>query len=172
MKRLALLILCAAFATAAYLLLNEWRFEKLSSLKKMQQLWEDDMEMLTENHQLPKAWSSIREIELNPGSAEALDWLKKLQVPVVVDKKGDYKLQVLFLPWTEEGKEGVFLQYDLVDLNSKNNNTVFETNRTIMLNGESNWLEQYVKEIWPDKPTPKPEAAKQEEAAKPPPPQK
>lgn len=168
MKRLALLILGVAFAIAAFLLLNEWRFEKLSSIKKMQQLWEEDMESMAENHQLPKTWSSIREIELNPGSPEALDWLKKLQVPVVIDKKGDYKLQILFLPWTEEGKEGVFLQYDLVDLNSKNNNTVFETNRTIMLNGESNWLEQYVREFWPEKTTARPEAAKQpEEAIKP-----
>lgn len=167
MKRLALLILGAAFAIAAFLLLSEWRFEKLSSLKKMQQLWEEDMETLAESHQLPKAWDSIREIELNPGSPEALEWLKKLQVPVVVDKKGDFKLQILFLPWTEEGKEGVFLQYDLVDLKSPNNNTIFETNRTIMLTGENNWLEQYVREIWPQKDEPKPPAAaKQEDAPK------
>lgn len=144
-SRLGLLLLCAAFGIAAFLLLDEWRFEKLSSLKKMQTLWEQDLQMMQENHQLPAAWNSIREIELSPGDQEALIWLKKLQIPVVVDKKGEYKLQILFLPWTEEGKEGVFLQYDLVDLKSPNSNTVYETNRTIMLTGENNWLEQLLK---------------------------
>lgn len=168
-RRLALLLLCGAFSIGAFLLLNEWRFEKLSSVKKMQQLWEDDFELMTENHQLPSTWSSIREIELNPGSPEALDWLKHLQVPVVIDKKGDYKLQILFLPWTEDGKEGVFLQYDLVDLKSPNENTVFETNRTIMLKDENNWLEQLVKKYWPEENASKPATAKQE-PAKPAPP--
>lgn len=144
-SRFGLLLLCAAFGIAAFLLLDEWRFEKLSSLKKMQTLWEQDLQMMQENRQLPPAWNSIREIELSPGSQEALIWLKKLQVPVAVDKKGEYKLQILFLPWTEEGKEGVFLQYDLVDLKSPNSNTVYETNRTIMLTGENNWLEQLLK---------------------------
>jgi len=153
-KRLALFFLCAAFAIAAYLLLDEWRFEQLSSLAKTQQLWEQDMEMMQENHQLPKAWSSIREIELSPGSQEALMWLKHLQVPVIVDKKGEFKLQILFLPWAEEGKQGVFLQYDLVDLKSPNSNTVFETNRTIMLTGERNWLEEFVKGFFPPKEVP------------------
>lgn len=145
--RLALLFLCAAFALAAFLLLDEWRFEKLASVAKMQQLWEQDMQMLEENHQLPASWASIREIELSPGSSEALDWLKRLTVPVVVTKKGDYKLQIIFLPWTEAETQGVFLQYDLVDLKSPNNNTVFETNRTIILNGETNWLEQMIKPL-------------------------
>ena len=105
-KRLSLFFLCAAFGITAFLILDEWRFEKLSGVKKMQQLWEQDIELMEDNHQLPAAWFAIREIELSPGSPEALDWLKHLQVPVVIDKKGDFKLQVLFLPWIEEGKQG------------------------------------------------------------------
>jgi hypothetical protein len=157
-KRFALLLLCAAFALAAYLLLDEWRFEKLASVAKLQQLWEQDMQMLEENHQLPRTWSSIREIELTPGSPEALDWLKRLTVPVVISKSGDFKLQILFLPWTEGETQGVFLQYDLMDLKSPNNNTVFETNRTIILNGETNWLEQMLKPLMSKPESKRPEA--------------
>lgn len=158
-QRFALLFLCAAFGIAAYLVLDEWQYEKLSSINKMQQLWEQDLQLMEEQHQLPAGWSSIREIELNPGSAEALDWLKKLQVPVVVEKSGQYKLQILFFPWIEEGKQGVYLQYDLVDLKSKNSNTVFETSRTIMITGERNWLQQLLEQFQTPTPHPKPTVA-------------
>lgn len=159
MTRFSLLLLCSAFGIAAFLLLDEWRFEKLADITKMQQLWEQDMDLLRENHQLPRGWASIREIELTPGSSEALDWLKKLTVPVVVEKNGDFKLQILFLPWTEAGTQGVFLQYDLIDLKSPNNNTVFETNRTIILNGETNWLEHFVNSwLTPEAKRPAPQA--------------
>jgi hypothetical protein len=132
-KKFALMLLATAFGLAAYVVLDNWRFEKLPLTKKMQKLWEDDMELMADSHILPRGWSSIREIEISPGSDEARAWLKHLQVPVVLDKKGDFKLLIIFMPWNQDGKDGVYIQYDLEDLTSPNKNTVFETSRTIML---------------------------------------
>ena len=118
-----MLFLCIAFGAGGYFLLDTWRFDK----------------------SLPKIWSSIREIELSPGTEESVSWLKQLQIPVILNKDGNYKLQILFVPWEEGGKVGTFIQYDLVDLKSENSNTVWETTRTFILSDESSWVENIIR---------------------------
>lgn len=138
LKRISALLLLVAFGVAAFILLDTWRYENLSSINKLQRLWVEDLQSMGESHRLPAGWNSIREIELNPGALQSADWLKKLKVPVSVRTDGEFKLQVLLVPWEEDGKEGVTVQYDLVNL--KSSNTVWETNRTFILSDENSWL--------------------------------
>lgn len=144
-KILSLLFLCAGMGLVSNLVYERWQFQKLSAMKKLQQLWAEDLQVMAETSQLPKEWSSIREIELTPGSEDAMDWLKALRVPVEVDKEhGKYKLQVMLVLWEDEGKQGALMQYDLVDLDSGNDNTVWETNRTFLLTSENSWLDHWI----------------------------
>lgn len=144
-QRLALLLCCGAFAVAAYVVLDAWQFEHLPTAKKLQRLWEDDMLHMSNTHQLPPAWKSVREIELTPGDEQARQWLRELQVPVTVHKDGQYKLQVMMVSWDDETKLGAYVQYDLMDLNSKNENTIWESNRTFILTDSNSWMSQWLK---------------------------
>lgn len=147
-KRISLLFLCVAFGVSAYILLDRWQYEKMTPIKKMQRLWEEDVQAMQESHQLPAQWNSIREIELTPGDDVSKEWLKNLQVPVVVKKDGAFRLQVMLVPWEENGKQGALMQYDLVDLNSLNSNTVWETSRTFILSDNESWLSE-IEDEWP-----------------------
>jgi hypothetical protein len=132
-NKLGSLFLCLAFGLTAYVLIDFWSFERLPLIKKMQILWEEDLDTMLSEQLLPTSWNAIREIELVPGSADDKDWFKRLHVPIEIKKSGTFKLQIMLVNWEDEGKHGVYLQYDLVDLNSPIHNTVWENSRTLIL---------------------------------------
>jgi hypothetical protein len=143
-RRLSLLLICLALGVCSFVILDIWHFENLKPLNKLQTLWEEDVNNMREANQLPAAWNSIREIVLTPGDEQAKQWLLNLQIPVYVRKDGQYKLQVMLVTWDDEGKNGVYLQYDMMDLRN-NENTVWEDNRTFILSDENSWFEKYFK---------------------------
>ncbi len=66
------------------------------------------------------------------GTPESKNWLKRIDVPVRPHiQEGGNRLEVLVVVWEEEGKQGALVQYNLVDLKSKN--MVFELGRTLIL---------------------------------------
>lgn len=143
-RRIALFLLCGAFGIGAYILLDTWSFFKSSPEKKMQRLWEEDTEALRDAKVLPPQWDSIREVRYNAHDPEAVKMIKKLEVPVRLKKDGDYRLDILFVPWSEDGKTGAFIQYDLVDLKSPNENTIWEKSRTLIISDKNYWLEKWM----------------------------
>jgi hypothetical protein len=99
-------------------------------------MWREDIELLEGSGKLPKPWFEVREIELIGGSPHARQWLKRIDVPLK-DKRGDgkYRLEVLIVPWTVEKQHGVLVQYNLVDLKSKN--MIWELGRTLILSPQN-----------------------------------
>jgi hypothetical protein len=145
MKRgIAVILIFVAVSVLSFVGYNAWMFAHMNPVERMQKLWDDDMRTLEDGHALPKGWSLIKEIELSPGSDQSKDWLKKLEVPVVLNKNGQFRLQILFLPWEENGKIGAFLQYDLVDLKSEKQNTVWETSRTLIISDKKDWVSKFL----------------------------
>lgn len=106
------------------------------------------MQSMQEKHQLPEQWNSVREVELVPGDDLSKEWLKHLQVPIVLKKDGGFRLQVMLVPWEEDGKHGALMQYDMEDLSSPNHNTVWELSRTFILSDNNEtWLSEFEKEL-------------------------
>jgi hypothetical protein len=143
-KIASLLLLLVAFGIGSYTVLDSWRTQKLPVVQRMQEAWITDVEDMESSHLLPKTWSQIREIELN-GDKEAMAWYKKLHTPVVLNKDGNYRLEVLMVPWFQDGKQGALFQYDLIDLKSPQlRSTVWEKSRTIILTEKKTWLDKFL----------------------------
>lgn len=132
LRRAYLILWCAAVAILAYVLLDFFAARNAPDYKKFEKQWADDVAQLEASPKLPKPWFDVREVELIGGTPESRGWLKEIHIPVVVKKPdGQHKLEVLIVPWEEDGKTGVMIQYNLVDLKSKN--MIYELGRTLVL---------------------------------------
>ena len=132
-KRIYLLFWCASIAIFAYVLLDFWNSRNAPLYKRFERQWADDVHSLEASPKLPKPWFDVREVEIFGGTPESKKWLRQIKIPVGQKKaNGEHKLEVLIVPWVEEGKTGVMIQYNLVHLKSQN--MIFELGRTLILN--------------------------------------
>lgn len=131
-KRTALLLICAAAGLLSFVMLDLWSSRNAPIFKRLEQKWSEDVELLESSNQLPKGWNEIGEVTLFGGNPETKALLRKIDVPIRPKKKdGAFKLDVLVVVWEAEGKRGALIQYNLIDLKTKN--MVAEVARTIML---------------------------------------
>lgn len=127
-----LILWCAALAISAYIVLDYWHLRNAPLYKRFERQWAQDIDSLEKSRKLPPPWFDVAEVELIGGNPEGKKWLKQIKVPVdAKNAKGHHKLEVLIVPWHEDGKDGVMLQYNLVDLKTKN--MIFELGRTLLL---------------------------------------
>ncbi len=132
MKRAYLILWCAAVAILAYLILDYWNARNATPLVKFERQWAEDVAQLEASKKLPKPWFDVREVELFGGTPESRGWLKEMKIPVAQkNPDGQHKLEVLIVPWEEDGKTGVMIQYNLTELKSKN--MIYELGRTLIL---------------------------------------
>jgi len=132
MKRAYLMFWCLAVAVLAYVLLDFWLSRNAPLYKRFERQWAEDVASLEASPKLPKPWFDVREVELIPGTPESKSWLRSVKIPLgQKNPNGQHKLEVLIVPWEEEGKAGVMIQYNLVNL--KTNNMIFELGRTLIL---------------------------------------
>lgn len=131
-RRISLLILCFAVGLLAFATLDYWHARNAPLPQRLERQWREDLERLEASHKLPAAWFDVGEVEVFGGTPETKDWLAKIKVPLYAKKKqGGHKLEVLVVVWEENGKDGVLVQYNLIDLKTKN--MVFELGRTLIL---------------------------------------
>ncbi|MEO0336722.1 MAG: hypothetical protein AAF202_10015, partial [Pseudomonadota bacterium] len=79
-----------------------YKFEKMSSIERLNYLWKQDMNLLKSTQHVHKGWNSIQEFEAFGGSEKAREWLSSLQVPVRKVESGKFKLEILLLEFVEE----------------------------------------------------------------------
>jgi hypothetical protein len=131
LNRSYLFLWCAAAGILAYLALDFHQQRNAPDYRKFERWWADDVAQLEASPKLPKPWFDVREVEVYGGTPESKSWLREIHIPLgPKNLKGQHKLEVLVVPWEEEGKTGVMLQYNLVDLKSKN--MIFELGRTMV----------------------------------------
>lgn len=140
----ALLTILLALLITAYVVDDFNKFESLDEAKKLEHLWQQDLENLRQAGKLPKAFRQIQSIRLIPGSEQAQDWLKKIQVPIPVQKDGNYLLEILVLSWNEGEVLGAIIQYNLVELPSQN--MLWELGRTFLLRGDQETLDKLLEQ--------------------------
>lgn len=132
MKKAYLIAWCAAVAIMAYVFLDFWIGRNAPNFKKFERQWADDVAQLEASPKLPKPWFDVSEVEVFGGTPESKGWLRQIQIPVVQkNPNGQHKLEVLIVPWQEGGESGVMIQYNLVNLKTKN--MIYELGRTLIL---------------------------------------
>lgn len=117
----------------AYVFLDFWLSRNAPDFKRFERQWADDVAQLEASPKLPKPWFDVAEVEVFGGTPESKGWLRQIHIPVEAKnpKSGKYKLEVLVVPWDEDGKSGVMVQYNLVELKSKN--MIYELGRTLVI---------------------------------------
>jgi|GEM_PF-1588487 hypothetical protein len=98
---------------------------------KLQQFLVEDVQKLEQAHALPAGVHSLSQLELHGGTERAREWLKSLKFPFPVKKDGTHTLEILLVDWNEGTKDGVMVQYNLVD--NKSGNMIWELGRTFIL---------------------------------------
>ncbi len=131
-KRTYLILWAISFSILAFVILDSWSSRNGPQFKKFERQWAEDVQLLENSKKLPPAWFDVGEVELIGGNPETKSWLRKIHVPVKANRPGGkYKLEVLVVIWEADGKRGALVQYNLVDLKSKN--MIAELARTLML---------------------------------------
>ncbi len=130
-QKLHLLLWCVAVGILAYVCFAFWTRHNAPLVKRFETQWREDVEQLETSGKLPAAWFDLGELEIIGGTPETRDWLKRIQIPLNTKKAGHYKMEVLVVVWEEEGKRGTLVQYNLIELKSKNN--IWELGRTLIL---------------------------------------
>lgn len=103
---------------------------------RIESLWKRDLVRLVQAQSLPKEWSDIKEVKLNPVSEKSKEWAQNLQVPIGVKPQGQHRLEIFFDEWKDEtGQFGAVIQYSLIHIPS--NNTIWEGGRTLVLSEDS-----------------------------------
>ncbi len=132
MKRIYLILWCTALAILAYIVLDYWQVRNAPLYKRFERQWSRDVGSLENSKKMPSPWFDVAEVELIGGNPEGKKWLKQIRPPVgIKNAQGNHKLEVLVVPWHEEGTDGVMVQYNIVNLKSKN--MIFELGRTLIL---------------------------------------
>lgn len=134
LRRIALIICCAAVSTASFVILDFWSSRNAPLYKRFERKWAEDIETLEASGKLPKAWQDVAQIEIIGGTAETKKWLRLIEIPLKTNPAGKHRMDVLIVAWEEEGIRGVMLQYNIEDQKTKN--TVSEFGRTLLLNRE------------------------------------
>jgi hypothetical protein len=130
-RRLALLILCAATGVLAFACLNYWSVKHAPLFRRVQWQWNDDIARLEASHKLPPSWNDVKEIKIIGGTPETKALLPRLEVPLKANPEGHFGMEILLVLWEESGKRGILIQYNIEDLKTKN--TVAEIGRTLIL---------------------------------------
>lgn len=120
---------------SAYVALDFWNSRNAPLFKIFERQWHQDVETLEASGKLPKPWFAIKDLEIYGGTPESKAWLKRIKHPLKTKLAGTHKLEVLVVAWEEDGKNGVLVQYNLVDLKSQN--MVWELGRTLILKDPS-----------------------------------
>ncbi len=141
---LAILLLSIGTFSASFLLLKNDLFDKDIESLVVEKVWQKDMDLLIEKKQLPASWKMIREIRVTALSPKAARWLRNSKIPVHLNPKGIYQLELTVDHNEEPDSIAVITSYNLIDLKSKN--TLWEFGRTYnipnkkWLNRAEKWL--------------------------------
>lgn len=132
-RKLSLLLWCAALALLSFVILDFWHSRNAPAFKKFERLWSDDLELLEKSGKLPPGWFDVKEVEIIGGTPETKRLLKRIQVPISSkNPEGKHRIEVLLVLWEEGGKLGVTIQYNLSQIETRNQ--VLELGRTLILN--------------------------------------
>lgn len=120
-------------------------FYRQPLVKRFSELWIRDVAKLKQAGVLPPGMSDLKSIEISAATDLTQSWKPDLVIPFSSDAKGHFHLEILLLSWEEGAKEGAIVQYNLIDLRSKD--MIWELGRTFVLLGENPVEEALARQI-------------------------
>lgn len=144
MKRIAALLIAIGLAVLAKGVVDFISFRNLSNADRFNILWSEDIAKMENQNLLPAGWNEIASLEIT-GDAECKAWIKDKKIPISISPTGKFSLELLVVPWSQDGKAGALIQYDLIKL--ENQNTVWDKTRTIIFSDETSIVEQFIKAV-------------------------
>ena len=134
--RLAVLLCCLAIAgVSAQIAWDFASFYQRPLGQRFSLLWTRDTDLLTANHIFPAGISDLQSYEITAATERMESWKTDLHIPFKTSPKGHFHLEILLLSWEEKTQEGAIVQYNLVDLRTKD--MVWELGRTFILHGQN-----------------------------------
>lgn len=132
-RKIHLIFWCIAAGLIAYLVLDFWSQKTAPLYMKLERQWEEDVVLLEKSGKIHPSWFEVKEVELYGGTPLTRNWLKRIKIPIKPkkEKDGTHKLEVLVVEWEEDGIRGAMIQYNLVDLQTKN--MIWELSRNLYL---------------------------------------
>jgi hypothetical protein len=128
-QTLALLLVASVIYFGALLFQNY----RSSTLTQLESMWSRDLENLEKLKKLPAIWNQIRYVNLIPAQDDklAVAWAKKIAVPIEINPKGEYQIEVLFISQTEGEHLAAIIQHHITLVKTKN--SVWELARTYQI---------------------------------------
>jgi hypothetical protein len=142
---LAVVGLIALLITAGYVVFEITSFYARPDAARLELLWTRDIKRLREAKALPAAFEDIKEIEVTAATEQGREWLKSLKIPVKTKPNGTHRLEILLLTWEEGTTVAAIVQYNLIDLHSKD--MIWELGRTFILKGNKSPEEGFARRI-------------------------
>jgi hypothetical protein len=142
---LAVVGLFALLVTAGYIVFEITSFYARPDSARLELLWTRDLKRLRDAKALPAAFDDIKEIEVTPATEQARQWFKSLKVPVTTKVNGGHRLEILLLTWEEGTTVAAIVQYNLIDLKTKD--MIWELGRTFILKGNKSPEESFARRI-------------------------
>jgi len=104
-----------------------------NSTRRLEAIWQEDIKNLSESKNLPMYWYEIRSIEKHspPQDQPAGLWSRSLSVPLEVNPKGEYQMEILFLSQSDGGHLRAIIQHHII--HTPTGNSVWELGRTYTL---------------------------------------
>ncbi|MFK8137234.1 MAG: hypothetical protein AB8E15_02635 [Bdellovibrionales bacterium] len=110
---------------------GEASLSSIHGAKKLEQIWKADIKKLRSKKKLPKYFYSVKEIAYSPMTEKAAKMLSRARIPIPLNYKGKFKLNVAVDDWKQKRESGAVVHYQFVDI--KSGNTQFELSRTYRL---------------------------------------
>jgi hypothetical protein len=112
-------------------------FSKNIEATVVEKVWQKDIDLLIEKKQLPPSWGQIRELRVTALSPKAAKWLRHSKIPIHLNPKGLYQLEITMDHNEESDSIAVITSYNLIELKTKN--TLWEFGRTYNIPNKK-WL--------------------------------
>ena len=133
LKSLGILSIFSSILITFIIAKNYWDFKVATPAEKIVKLWQRDIKSLKKSDSLPKEWQQIREVKFLAASDKSKKWANEIKTPPIkTTANGSHTLEVLLLDWEADGQTGFIIQYDLIEIKSKN--LIWELGRTFVLN--------------------------------------
>lgn len=131
MKLLSTLSFFFALLISGYISYSYYEFQNFTIEQRLESLIATDFAKLRANNVLPEFFNSISHIEIQSGSEQAQEWLKKIKFPIEQKSDGEFNLEILVASFEEDGKLAAVIQYNVV--NNKTHDMIWELGRTFYL---------------------------------------
>lgn len=116
------------FAVVSLKGLKIYQYNQMSSVEKLNTLWEQDMKRLRQTNHIPEQVFNAKTIKPIFVTENAKKWKNQIRIPILENPKGKGLLEILVISIDDVGQEAIVIQLDF--MSEKDNILLYEIGRT------------------------------------------